>query len=159
MKKKVLFVCLGNICRSPSGEAVLKEKLKTAGLDKGVYVDSAGTSSHHIGEPADLRMRNHALKRGYHLTSTARQIQTEDFEQFDFIIAMDNSNYQNLLNKAISPEQKKKISMMTDFSKNYNGDVPDPYFGGSAGFDNVLDIIEDSVDGLIKELINNFLSL
>ena len=152
MKKSVLFVCLGNICRSPSGEAVLKAKLTDAGLDKDVFVDSAGTSGYHEGDVADERMQSHAVKRGFNLTSISRQISPTDFDRFDYIIAMDKSNYQNLINKAYTPEHKQKISMMTDFSQTHSGDVPDPYYGGSQGFENVLDILEDSVDGLIQEL-------
>lgn len=152
MKKSVLFVCLGNICRSPSGEAVLKTKLTDAGLDKEVFVDSAGTSGYHEGDIADERMQSHAVKRGFNLTSISRQIRPADYDRFDYIIAMDRNNYQNLMNKAYTPEHKQKISMMTDFSQTHSGDVPDPYYGGSQGFEDVLDILEDSVDGLIREL-------
>ncbi len=152
MKKSVLFVCLGNICRSPSGEAVLKAKLEEAGLDKEVFVDSAGTSGYHEGDQADERMQSHAVKRGFNLTSISRQIRPTDYDRFDYIIAMDRSNYQSLMNKAHTPEHKQKISMMTDFSQTHSGNVPDPYYGGSQGFENVLDILEYSVDGLIREL-------
>jgi len=152
MKKSVLFVCLGNICRSPSGEAVLKAKLKDTGLDQEIFVDSAGTSDYHEGDRADERMQSHALKRGYDLTSISRQIRPTDYDRFDYIIAMDRSNYQNLMNKAPAPKHKQKIFLMTDYSQTHSGDVPDPYYGGSQGFENVLDILEDSVDGLIREL-------
>lgn len=155
MKKSVLFVCLGNICRSPSAEAVLKAKLKDAGLEKEVFVDSAGTSGYHEGDHADQRMQSHAIKRDFNLTSISRQVHPSDYDRFDYIIAMDASNYQHLVNKAHSPEQKQKISLMTDFSQNHTGDVPDPYYGGTQGFENVLDILEDSVDGLIQELKEN----
>ncbi len=152
MKKSILFVCLGNICRSPSGEAVLKAKLKNVGLEREVFVDSAGTSGYHTGERTDQRMQSHAIKRGYDLTSISRQVQPEDFENFDYIIAMDKSNYRNLFNMAPSQKYHHKIKLMTDFSQHYEGDIPDPYYGGSQGFENVLDILEDAVNGLINEL-------
>ena len=152
MKYNILFVCLGNICRSPSGEAVLNAKLKEYGLDKDVFVDSAGTSGYHEGEPADGRMQTHAIKRGFNLTSISRQVRMSDFDEFDYIIAMDQSNYRNLYNLASKKKKKNKISLMTDFSSQYSGDVPDPYYGGSQGFETVLDILEDSVEGLIEEL-------
>ena len=155
MKKSVLFVCLGNICRSPSGEAVLKAKLEDAGLENEVFVDSAGTSGYHEGDHADERMQSHAVKRGFNLSSISRKVRPADYDRFDYIIAMDSSNYQNLINKAYTPEHKQKISLMTDFSQLHSGDVPDPYYGGSQGFETVLDILEDSVDGLIKELQEN----
>jgi protein-tyrosine phosphatase len=150
MELSVLFVCLGNICRSPSGEAVLKAKLKENELGDVVFVDSAGTSGYHEGELADQRMQSHAIKRGFDLTSLSRQVIASDFDKFDYIIAMDRSNYKNLQNMVCSDEHKKKIFLMTDFSNQYNGDVSDPYYGGTQGFEDVLDIIEDSVDGLIE---------
>ncbi len=152
MKYNILFVCLGNICRSPSGEAVLNAKLKEYGLDKDVFVDSAGTSGYHEGEPADGRMQTHAIKRGFNLTSISRQVSMSDFDKFDYIIAMDQNNYRNLYNLTSVKEYQDKISLMTDFSSLYTGDVPDPYYGGAQGFETVLDILEDSVDGLIESL-------
>lgn len=150
---KLLFVCLGNICRSPSAEAVVHAKLRKCKLDESVEVDSAGTSGYHEGEMADGRMMTHAKKRGYELTSISRQIRPKDFEEFGMIIAMDASNFQNLMSMAKNPSQKNKISMMTDFSEKYDGeDVPDPYYGGSMGFEKVLDILEDCAEGLIEEI-------
>jgi len=152
MKVKVLFVCLGNICRSPSAEAVLNAKLKDHGLSNDVEVDSAGTSGYHTDEPADARMQTHAQKRGYSLTSRSRQIRSVDFDEFDFIIAMDQSNYRNLLNLAKTSEHRSKVAIMTDFSENLDGDVPDPYYGGALGFERVLDVLEESIKGLIEEI-------
>ncbi len=149
---KVLFVCLGNICRSPSGEAVLNAKLEEHGLQDQVEVDSAGTSGYHTGEPADSRMQTHAQKRGYNLSSISRQIRSVDYDDFDFIIAMDQSNYRNLLNMAKTSEHRSKVALMTEFSEKLDGDVPDPYYGGSMGFERVLDILEDCMEGLIEEI-------
>ncbi|MCP4551359.1 MAG: low molecular weight phosphotyrosine protein phosphatase [Bacteroidetes bacterium] len=156
MKAKILFVCLGNICRSPSAEAVFKMKLIDHGLDTEVEVDSAGTSSYHEREPADSRMKSHAIKRGYELTSISRQIFPSDFDYYDLIIAMDDNNYHNLIGMAKNPSHKNKIALMTEFSKNHEGNIPDPYHGGSQGFEAVLDILEDSSEGLITEIKESY---
>ncbi len=153
-KKRVLFVCLGNICRSPSAEAVFNGYLKNNDID-GFEVDSAGISDWHRGEPADQRMQIHAKKRGYELTSVSRPVVPEDFDKFDYIIAMDRENLRDLKQLAPRAGHLKKIYLMTDFSKNYdyNG-VPDPYYGGDEGFELVLDLLEDAVDGLYKFMKN-----
>lgn len=148
----ILFVCMGNICRSPSAEAVMKYLVENEGLDKQIFVDSAGTIGYHEGEPADARMKKHASKRGYNLTSIARQFRLEDFEKFDYIITMDRENYKDIL--ALDPQRKysHKVFMMTDFSSNGYEEVPDPYYGGEAGFELVLDILEDSTKGLLDKI-------
>jgi len=154
----VLFVCMGNICRSPSGEAVMNKFIKRAKLDDEIKCDSAGTIAHHEGEQADARMKRHALKRGFRLTSVARKFRNIDFENFDYIIAMDDTNYQDLLSFDSEGRYKDKIFMMTDYSSNGYTEVPDPYYGGPDGFENVLDILEDSCGGLlevIKKRINS----
>jgi protein-tyrosine phosphatase len=149
----VIFVCMGNICRSPSGEAVMKKLVKNAGLENEIECDSAGTIAYHEGEQADARMKRHAIKRGYKLTSIARRFRNVDFENFDYIIAMDRENYTDLMSFDKDKMYSNKIYMMTDFaiSGKYS-EVPDPYYGGPEGFENVLDILEDSCNGLLEEI-------
>ena len=153
-EKKLLFVCLGNICRSPAAEAVMVDKLKKAGMDTKVFCDSAGILGYHSGEKADLRMRNHALQRGYKVTSLSRKVNTAvDFDHFDMIIGMDDQNIKDLNLLVRSTADLKKIFRMTDFSSQSTYDfIPDPYFGGSDGFELVLDLLEDACDGLLKYL-------
>lgn len=149
---RVLFVCLGNICRSPTAEGVMHHVVQQAGAD--IEVDSAGTGGWHAGERADRRMRRHAAKRGYDLTSRARQFdRSTDFEAFDLIIAMDDSNLSNLRRQDRDGRYAPKIVKMTDYCTQHRvNEVPDPYYGGAQGFETVLDIIEDAAQGLLKEL-------
>ncbi len=146
----ILFVCMGNICRSPSAEAVMNKFIKKANLQDKIKCDSAGTIAYHEGEPADARMKRHALRRGYRLTSTARKFIDEDFEKFDYIIAMDKNNYKDLHSFDTQGKYKDKISMMTDYASNGYEEVPDPYYGGPERFEHVLDILEDSCAGLLE---------
>jgi len=152
--KQLLFVCLGNICRSPGAEAVMNAKIKTEGLERMVFCDSAGIIGFHAGEPADARMRKHALKRGYALTSLSRQVNPDsDFDRFDMIIGMDDQNIKDLNALARTDEDRKRIFRMTDFStQSKYKHVPDPYYTGSEGFELVLDLLEDACDGLILHL-------
>lgn len=153
MKIKILFVCLGNICRSPSAEAVMKKMVADAGLTKDIFIDSAGTINNHEGEPADARMIKHGKKRAYHLDSISRPIQAEDFEKFDLIIAMDYSNMEDLQRKCPQPSYLRKIQLMMSFSDAQHEEVPDPYFGGEQGFELVLDLLEDACKGLLDSLV------
>ena len=155
MKKRLLFVCLGNICRSPSAEAVMNGFLKINYLDDEFECDSAGTGGWHVGERADSRMRVHAAKRDYDLTSIARQFNPNtDFDQFDLIIGMDEQNVSDLRDLARTDADLDKIKSMTDYCNRFThyNSVPDPYYGGADGFELVLDILEDACEGLLKEL-------
>lgn len=153
-KKKLLFVCLGNICRSPAAEGIMKKKVKEAGLENFIEVDSAGITGYHEGELPDQRMRTYAARRGYQLISRSRPVKYNDFFEFDLIIGMDDSNIRHLMQKAPNPESQQKIHRMTDYCKKYANDhIPDPYYGGANGFELVLDLLEDSCDGLLEIII------
>ena len=151
--KKILFVCLGNICRSSTAEGVMLHLIEEAGLEKEFVIDSAGILSYHQGELPDSRMRAHAARRGYQLVHRSRPVRTEDFYNFDLIIGMDDRNIEDLKDKAPSPEEWKKIHRMTEYCNRIPADhVPDPYYGGAEGFEYVLDILEDACSGLLISL-------
>jgi protein-tyrosine phosphatase len=149
----VLFVCMGNICRSPMAEGVFRREVAKAGLLDKVNVDSAGTHSYHIGSKPDQRAQNAANKRGVNISSLrGRQVADADFEKFDYILAMDNVNLNNLKRRAPA-RLHHKIRLLLSYSRRFpNLDVPDPYYGGLSGFDENLDMIEDAVQGLVKEI-------
>ena len=149
---KVLFVCLGNICRSPAADGVMVHEVEKLGIADQFVIDSAGTSAHHVGEPADRRMREHAHKRGIYLGSTSRAFDAKnDFSDFDLILAMDNSNYRNILAMDPSGEFHHKVKMFCDFCHGRSEkEVPDPYYGGAKGFEQVMDIVENGVEGILK---------
>jgi len=148
----ILMVCLGNICRSPTAHAVMQKKLEDAGLAEDVHIDSAGTGDYHIGKSPDARSQATAAQRGYDLSPLrARQVRTEDFERFDFVLAMDRSNLSNLL--SICPVQyRERVQLFLDHTDSPESEVPDPYYGGDQGFDHVLDLVESACDGLIREI-------
>lgn len=153
---RILFVCLGNICRSPMAEEIFRQKTKEKGVEKKFDIDSAGIGNYHTGDLPDPRMRVFASKRGYELTHHARQIQTEDFERFDLIVGMDDSNIDDLEYLAPGFEEKQKIHRMAEYFQYINTDhVPDPYYGGTMGFHHVIDLLENGCDGLLKQLTNN----
>jgi len=149
----ILFVCMGNICRSPTAEGVFRHKVIDAGLEDQIHIDSAGTIAYHIGNPPDPRAQEAALKRGIDLsTQRARKVTSHDFEEFDFVIAMDSDNYYEL--EAICPAgHEDRLHMFLKFAQNCREtDVPDPYYGGGNGFEVVLDLIEDASEGLLIHL-------
>ncbi len=157
MVKKILFVCLGNICRSPAAEGVFKQKVKDRDLENLFVVDSAGTGSWHVGNLPDKRMREAALSRGIELISRSRQIDDNDLYEFDHILVMDKDNL-NAVQSLIKEDGhllNSKIKLILSYSRKAQVDeVPDPYYGGQNGFEKVLDLLDDAIDELIDSLIN-----
>ncbi|MFO7868152.1 MAG: low molecular weight protein-tyrosine-phosphatase [Bacteroidales bacterium] len=153
-KTKILFVCLGNICRSPSAHTIFQHMIDKKGISEKYEIDSAGILSVHEGEMADARMRKHAEKRGYFITTRSRPVEpVADFEYYDMIIGMDNNNIRNLRSMTIVDEKLAKISKMTDYCTLFKEtEIPDPYYGGFEGFEYVLDLLEDACNGLLLEL-------
>ena len=156
-KTKILFVCLGNICRSSSAEGVMKQLIEQAGREDEFIIDSAGILSYHQGELPDSRMRAHAARRGYDLTHRSRPVCTDDFYDFDLIIGMDDRNIDDLKDRAPSVEAWKKIHRMTEYCTKFThaDHVPAPYYGGAAGFEYVLDVLEDACAGLLEMVGSN----
>ncbi|MHB1999240.1 MAG: low molecular weight protein-tyrosine-phosphatase [Solirubrobacteraceae bacterium] len=152
----LLFVCLGNICRSPTAEATMASLLAQRGLDDAVELDSAGTGSWHVGEPPDARASAAAKERGIELAGHARQVQRSDFERFDLILAMDASNARELRALARDGEQEGRVRLLREFDEcaRESGqlDVPDPYYGGPDGFERVLDVVQRACEGLLDSL-------
>ena len=153
MNFRVLLVCMGNICRSPTAEGVLRKYIKINNLGDCFEVDSAGTHGCHVGEAPDSRTQRAASIRGYNLSQLrARKVARQDLDYFDLILAMDRSNLDNLRRMA-TPEQQERIKLFMDYAKNFEDDeVPDPYYGLGHGFDLVLDMVEDASQGLIEEI-------
>ncbi|MDX2020214.1 MAG: low molecular weight protein-tyrosine-phosphatase [Deltaproteobacteria bacterium] len=154
---RILFVCLGNICRSPTALAVMRHLVKERGLEAVVHTDSAGTGGWHAGNPPDARSAAVGAKRGIPLTGVARQVTVRDFESFDYLIAMDRSNREDLWALAPTPAARAKVHLLRDFAPAgpKHADVPDPYYGGPAGFDQVFDICLQACDGLLTSVIQS----
>jgi protein-tyrosine phosphatase len=153
MTYSVLFVCMGNICRSPTADGVFAQKLREHGLSQEVRVDSAGTHNYHPDSPPDERSQMHAFRRGYDLSKLrARQVSEEDYVRFDLILAMDWDNLA-ILQEDCPPEHQHKLRRFTEFCLSHDSAVvPDPYYGGVNGFEQVLDLVEDASEGLIQHL-------
>ncbi len=150
---RILFVCLGNICRSPTAEIIFQSIAEKRGLDHLIEVDSAGTSDYHVYSPADDRAQRSAKRRGYDLSSCrGRQVNYQDLIDFDMLIAMDRSNADDL-SRIADPQQEKKIRLFLEFAPSASFmDVPDPYYGGNSGFDRVIDLIEEASYGLLDHI-------
>ncbi len=157
MNQSVLFVCLGNICRSPAAEGVFLNLIKQNGLDSQYIVDSAGTGGWHVGKRADSRMRFAASKRGIEIPSISRQISIEDFESFDYILTMDKDNYETVMSLFHEQALKKKpiIKPILSYSSEQSlKEIPDPYYGGEDGFEIVLDLLEDACQCFLQATMN-----
>lgn len=152
-KIAVLFVCMGNICRSPMAEGVFNRIIENNKATDTFTVDSAGMYSYHSGELADNRMRFHASKRNYNLTHRSRQVVRNDFEKFDYLIAMDEDNFEGLTLMAQTKSDNEKIYRMVDFSRKFQpSHIPDPYYGGDHGFEHVIDLLEDACEGFFEKI-------
>ncbi len=151
----VLFVCMGNICRSPTAEGIFQKYVSDAGLSDQIKIDSAGTTGYHAGEPADSRMKRAASQRGYELLSRSRQIKVSDLRDFDYIIVMDSDNEHYVRQLDRSEEYQERIKLMTDYCSEFDyNHVPDPYYGGEDGFKLVMDLLEDACEGFLSEIKN-----
>ncbi|MEM1282155.1 MAG: low molecular weight protein-tyrosine-phosphatase [Chlamydiota bacterium] len=151
---RVMFVCLGNICRSPAGEGMLQYLAKKFRCPVNLEIESSGIGDWHVGQLPDSRMREAALKRGITLVSRAQAFKTDHFDMFDFVLAADHEVMNDLYRYARSPLDKSKIHLITAFGTTYRGEeIPDPYYGGARDFDLVLDMLEDSCEGFLQEFI------
>jgi protein-tyrosine phosphatase len=155
-KFSILFVCMGNICRSPTAEGVFRHHVREAGLDAAIHSDSAGTHAYHVGEPADRRAQAAATRRGFSLEGIrARKVADDDFHFFDYILAMDEDNLMALKEQA-PQESRSQVRLFLEFAESRpENEVPDPYYGGAAGFERVLDLVEEASQGLLETLRKN----
>lgn len=151
---RVLFVCMGNICRSPAAEIIFRKLVEEEGLSKNIEIDSAGTIGYHSGNPPDHRMSETLRQRGYTITGRSRQIQAEDLERFDWILTMDGDNFDDVCLLDPSGTKRNKIHPMVEFATQHEDrNVPDPYYGGQARFEHVADLLEDACDGLLLRVL------
>ncbi|NJL91068.1 MAG: low molecular weight phosphotyrosine protein phosphatase [Coleofasciculaceae cyanobacterium SM2_1_6] len=150
---RLLFVCLGNICRSPAAENIMNHLIQEAGLEGQITCDSAGTAGYHTGAAPDRRMAIAAQKQGITLEGRARQFQPEDLAKFDLVLAMDEDNYRDILRSVGLTTSHPKVKMMCSYAQNHpDREVPDPYYGGSQGFDYVIELLMDACQGLLQEI-------
>ncbi|WP_319417065.1 low molecular weight protein-tyrosine-phosphatase [Marispirochaeta aestuarii] len=155
----VMFVCMGNVCRSPAAHAVLVHKLRERGLDQRVRVASSGTIAYHVGEPADSRMRQELASHGIKSISRAEQFIPEDFSRYDIILAMDRTNYESLKEMAVNGNSQylSRVRLFREFDPEGPGDVPDPYYGGRSGFSEVFRMVDRTTDSLLDHIISGAL--
>jgi protein-tyrosine phosphatase len=150
--KKILFVCLGNICRSPQAKAIFNYKMQEKGLNHLFTGDACGTSNYHIGDAPDHRTIRNSIKNDVPISHAARQLTNEDLIDFDLILAMDQSNYQNIFRLSMAEGNKHKIKLLRDYDPHEQGDVPDPYYGNEMDFQEVFDILNRSIENLIENI-------
>jgi protein-tyrosine phosphatase len=153
-RHRVLFVCLGNICRSPAAEIIFRKQVAEAGLAEQFEIDSAGTIGHHAGAPPDPRMSESLRQRGFKVEGSARQIQPDDLVSFDLIVTMDESNLSDVKNLDQTANQHHKIRPFVGFCRHHDDlRVPDPYYGGQRGFDHVIRMLEDGCEGILESFV------
>ncbi len=160
MKNKisVLFVCMGNICRSPTAEVVFRHFVENAGLSENILIDSAGTHDYHVGRSSDKRAQRAALRRGYDMSMLrGRQVEVADFERFDYVLAMDYDNL-SILRTLCPSDKRERVGLFLKYASRHDErEVPDPYYGGGDGFERVLEMVEDAAEGLLKHIQKNHL--
>ena len=151
---KILFVCLGNICRSPAAEGIMRHLAKVKGCSHRIFVDSAGIGSWHVGQLPDHRMRRHGMRHGYDFSSRARQFDVADFSRFDYIVGMDENNMRDIRRKAKNESEKNKVICMADYLSRHphHHEIPDPYYGDDSDFELVIDLLEDACEQLLLDL-------
>lgn len=157
---RILFVCHGNICRSPAAEGIMSHLAEQRGLSYQFAIDSAAIGPWHVGELPDRRMRQHGARHGYDFCSRARQFEAADFDRFDTIIVMDDDNRRAVLRMARNEKERQKVQMMASFLRHHQGhtEIPDPYYGGDRGFELVIELLEDACEGLLDELTTSIRS-
>lgn len=157
-KVSVVFVCMGNICRSPTAEAVFRQYVENAGLAEQILIDSAGTHDYHIGDPPDLRAQRAAQQRDYDMSGLrGRQVEQGDFHRFDYVLAMDRANLA-ILQRLAPPDSDTQARLFLEYAHHHaEREVPDPYYGGADGFERVLDVVEDAAQGLLQHIRQRYL--